>query len=131
MHKLRHIQSKIGTETAFRIPVSVEDAIAEAVETHDALLAHVERLTDTIVAVRSLPCERSDEGDFMLTKAVLYAPAQSITHIQVKALRDVADKLTFHNIDDCSYYKGYDRAILDVRAAAAALEGEGDDRYRG
>jgi hypothetical protein len=37
MNKLRHIHSKIGSETAFRIPVSVEDAIAEAVEAYDAL----------------------------------------------------------------------------------------------
>jgi hypothetical protein len=37
MDKLRHIHSKIGSETAFRITVAVEDAIAEAVEAYDLM----------------------------------------------------------------------------------------------
>jgi hypothetical protein len=37
MDKLRHIHSKVGTETAFRITIAVEDAIAEAVEAYDLI----------------------------------------------------------------------------------------------
>jgi hypothetical protein len=48
MHKLRHIHSKVGSETAFRIPVSVEDAIAEAVEAYDALAARCNRLQEAL-----------------------------------------------------------------------------------
>jgi hypothetical protein len=149
MNKLRHIHSKVGSETAFRIPVSVEDAIAEAVEAYDLmrmaaeaeakrgdeLAAHVDRLREELNITTGLIREVCDVANVPAPAASLAradaalkeTPVQSAALIQAKALRDAADKLTFHNIDDCSYYKGYDHAILDVRAAADALEGESDD----
>jgi hypothetical protein len=130
MDKLRHILSKVGTETAFRIPVSVEDAIAEAVEAYDEMAAKVERLESSLKFTIK-HAEWALQGQMFnpqMQKArdVLSEPlaASPLLH-DAQLIRDVADKLTFHNIDDCSYYKGYDHAILDVRAAADALEGEG------
>jgi hypothetical protein len=135
MHKLLHIHSKIGTETAFRIPVAVEVAIAEAVEAHDQMAARCNRLQvmafDLAAKIESqnarnfeLPQSYRDivRAAFELIREPIGA---SLLLHDVQVIRDVADKLTFHNIDDCSYYKGYDHAILDVRAAADALEGEG------
>jgi hypothetical protein len=144
MHKLRHIHSKVGTETAFRIPVSVEDAIAEAVEAYDALqnerdelAARVSELKNIIatgwqqLAFADAQGEKAEEiamfvYRYLSSEVNKNSPAQSLLLHDVQVIRDVADKLTFHNIDDCSYYKGYDHAISDVRAAADALEGEGD-----
>jgi hypothetical protein len=62
MHKLRHIHSKVGSETAFRIPVSVEDAIAEAVEAYDQMAARVERLEKCLSQFR--PFSEYPDGCF-------------------------------------------------------------------
>jgi alkanesulfonate monooxygenase SsuD/methylene tetrahydromethanopterin reductase-like flavin-dependent oxidoreductase (luciferase family) len=155
MDKLRHIHGKIGTETAWRIPVSVEDAIAEAMEVHDALkseydlirlgadlevyrgdelAARVERLESELDQVTralrrsfsALPVRCADEIIATAESALRESPAASLLLHDAQVIRDVADKLTRPPFDD-SFYKGYDRAILDVRAAADALEGEGDE----
>jgi hypothetical protein len=146
MDKLRHIHSKIGSETAFRIPVSVEDAIAEAVEAYDLmrmaaeaeakrgdeLAARVERLDK---AARELLCNLSGYHHTIdginikddLREALGEKRAASLLLHDAQVIRDVAYKLTFTPIIHDRFYKGYDQAIADVRAAADALEGEGDE----
>jgi hypothetical protein len=124
MHKLRHIHSKVGSETAFRIPVSVEDAIAEAVEAYDEMSARCIELKALAYKLRAR-VSVDDEFFEPSLEIITRLPAASLLLHDAQVIRDVADMLTFHNIDDCSYYKGYDHAISDVRAAADALEGEG------
>jgi hypothetical protein len=124
MDKLRHIHSKVGTETAFRIPVSVEDAIAEAVEDYDALKTRVAELEEFIddQCIYDL-----DDADVLNRK-----PRQSLL------LHDAALLERFYAQEDC---RGADHGpgwfiwpqrLLDeaseLRKQADALEGEGDDR---
>jgi hypothetical protein len=124
MDKLRHIHIKIGSETAFRIQVSVEDAITEAIESYDALAAQTAFLT---AAFKEVLDEIDDDSKHYYLNILNSTPAQSHKAIQAKALRDVAYKLTFTPIIHDIFSKGYDCAISDIREAADALEGEGDD----
>jgi hypothetical protein len=135
MDKLRHIQSKIGSETAYRIPVSVEDAIAEAVEAYDLMCMAAEaeaKRSDELsaqtkfltAAFKEVLDQVDDDSKHYYLNIINSAPAQSLKAIQAKALRDVAYKLTFTPVIHDRWHKGYDHAISDVRAAADALEGE-------
>jgi hypothetical protein len=79
MDKLRHIHSKVGSETAFRIPVSVEDAIAEAVEAYDALAKERDHLREALIwmgpafkrALCALPVRCADEIIGLAEKALI------------------------------------------------------------
>jgi hypothetical protein len=138
MDKLRHIHSKVGSETAYRIPVSVEDAIAEAVEAYDLMRMAAEaeaKRSDELsaqtkfitAAFKEVLDTVDDDSKHYYLNIINSAPAQSHNAIQAKALRDVAYKLTFPPIIHDIFSKGYDCAISDIREAADALEGEGDD----
>jgi hypothetical protein len=111
----------------------VEDAIAEAVEAYDALDKERSELTARVARLERVSSWAhngfNDEDDwdrFVEFNKKVYAesPAASLLLHDLQVIRNVADKLTRPPFDD-SFYKGYDRAILDVRAAANALEGEG------
>jgi hypothetical protein len=95
-----------------------KDATADLKKERDQLAAHVERLRGAMVEVNSLPCERSDEGGLMLTKAVLYTPAASLLLHDAELLENMADKMRSESIDD-PFENGYDCALDDVKEAAS------------
>jgi hypothetical protein len=145
MDKLRHIDSKIGSETAFRIPVSVEDAKAEAVEDYDEMEARVERLDK---ASRALLCSLSGYHYTIngvnvkddLCEALAEKRAASLLLHDAQVLEKKADEVEsggawfsiekdgniFTNTvdEDTEHYLRQSAAAL--RQQADALEGEGD-----
>jgi hypothetical protein len=132
MDKLRHIQSKIGTETAFRIPVSVEDAIAEAVEAYDALSARISELysfTDELMAHTHDRPSTDAEWDELQDRT----PAASLLLHDAGIIEALA-----HTKSEAENHSGYMifppatrglilRKSTEIRKQADALEGEGDD----
>jgi hypothetical protein len=113
----------------------VPSDLRQLVRERDELAARAERLRSAIgrfsagvePSTEYLDAIEASEDDFkILSDAFHETPAASLKSIQAKALRDVAYKLTFPPIIHDNFSKGYDQAISDVRAAADALEGEGD-----
>jgi hypothetical protein len=103
----------------------VPSDLRQLVRERDDQAAHVEFLTS---AFKEVLDKVDDDSKHYYLNIINSAPAQSHKAIQAKALRDVAYKLTFTPVIHDRFYKGYDHAISDVRAAADALEGESDDR---
>jgi hypothetical protein len=111
MHKLRHIHSKVDTETAFRIPVSVEDAIAEAVEAYDAMAAKVEQLQKDADRYR---CIRASSKSQWRNGPGIYWYLPRWNRGPLKERLD--------NALDTQI-----RVDAEIRQQADALEGEGDE----
>jgi hypothetical protein len=105
MDRLRHIHSKIGSETAFRIPVSVEDAIAEGVEAYDLMrmAAEAEAKRGDELAARVSELEGSLDESIDLLVTALVEPEQ-ITDNDILRYRDVYNRsrsasLLMHDAD--------------------------------
>ncbi len=133
MDKLRHIQSKIGTEAAYRIPVSVEDAIAKAVEAYDQLTAKVERLK-YIVSECHQQILDNEYIDDLAHEAAFGKPSASLLLHDAGVLDKHGDSLMSIVGEDQSpetndYYtsaaEDAREAAAELRQQAAALEGEG------
>lgn len=136
MDKLRHIHSKIGTETAYRIPVSVEGAIAEAVAAYDQMAARIERLEQLHdnAAILGFYTVSFDSGTSHKELCKLAFEARAESPAASLLLHDAAvlEKLADDWANECSTeFTGLEVA-KDLRAdaselckQAAALEGEG------
>lgn len=129
MDKLRHIQSKVGTETAFRIPISVEDAIAEGVEAYDALAARLLELysfTDELMSHThdkpSTDAEWDELQDRTHESALLIHDARVLDKANMKYAQscDMDDQETFIILADDLWSESE-----QLRKQAAELEGEG------
>lgn len=72
MDKLRHIHSKIGTETAYRIPVSVEGAIVEAVAAYDELQSGYDLACQMAEAETKRGDELAAKVERLMKYAVIY-----------------------------------------------------------
>jgi hypothetical protein len=138
MRKLRHIQSKIGTETAYRIPVSVEDAIAEALAAYDALTAKLDRMSR--VLKDCAPNLQNKDELYGLKWAVCdilsQTPAASLLLHDAEVLNFAARDLEFIEKTDKEFYEplsdGWRKCCTELRSTANklrlqadALEGEG------
>lgn len=141
MDKLRHIHSKIGTETAFRIQVSVEDAIAEGVEAHDLiclaaeaeakrgdeLAARVERLKYIVSECHQQILDNEYIDDLAHEAAFGKPDAAQLLHDADFAC-EIASKW-MGEAESVGAKSVYADELIDIanelRKQAAALEGEG------